>query len=106
MLVSTMSTAPAHNVFSFDDHVFSSNFDNGNLANVEKIGDCEYRIFTSPDCFGTEFQGKNCAWFHFTITGFSAKTTLRIHIAGAGNGNMYKNDMVFNFIFKYFWLNN
>ena len=42
---------PAHNVFVFDQVIFSSNFDNGNLAKVEKIPNrsYEYKIWTAPD---------------------------------------------------------
>jgi hypothetical protein len=42
---------PAHNVFVIDQVIFSSNFDNGNLARVEKIPNrsYEYKIWTAPD---------------------------------------------------------
>ena len=42
---------PAHNVFVFDQVIFSSNLDNGNLAKVEKVPNrsYEYKIWTAPD---------------------------------------------------------
>jgi len=42
---------PAHNVFIFDQVIFSSNFDNGNLAKVEKVPNrsFEFKIWTAPD---------------------------------------------------------
>ena len=89
---------PAHNVFEFDDGVrFSSNFDNGNLARVERSSSRshEFRIWTSSDCAGEPFQAKNSnAWFHFLITGLPAPTTLRIQIVNASNhSGLYKHDM-------------
>jgi hypothetical protein len=46
------SKIPAHNIFIFDENIiFSSNFDNGNLAKVERIPNksYEFRIWTAPD---------------------------------------------------------
>lgn len=47
----TATKVPAHNVFAFEQVIFSSNFDNGNLARVEKIPNrsYEYKIWTAPD---------------------------------------------------------
>lgn len=42
---------PAHNIFIFDQIIFSSNFDNGNLAKVEKVPNrsFEFKIWSAPD---------------------------------------------------------
>ena len=89
---------PAHGVFTFDnDVVFSSNFDNGNLARVERIGTkpYEFRIWTAADNMGTSFQSKHNAWFHFVVTGLPPGVVLRITIVNASpHSGLYKHDMV------------
>ena len=89
---------PGHNVFTFDSEsiCFSSNFDNGNLARVEKNGKGhDYRIWTAADNYGTEYQSKHNAWFHFSVTGLPAGAALRIQIVNASpHSGLYKHDMV------------
>lgn len=96
---SIVTTAiPAHSVFKFDNGVtFSSNFDNGNLAKVERLPNrpYEFKIWTAPDNLGTEHQSRHCAWYHFTITGAPMGCVLRIQIVNASNhSGLYKHDMV------------
>lgn len=91
----------AHNVFSFDNEaiVFSSNFDNGNLAKVERISgkSYEFKIWTAADNMGTSFQSKHNAWFHFVVRGLPSGVTLRITIVNASpHSGLYKHDMVSN----------
>lgn len=57
----------------FGNVVFSSRFDSGNLARVEKVErtetkgdrnlltqvDCEFNVWTKPDCADTEFENAN-----------------------------------------------
>jgi hypothetical protein len=101
-LVSGTSTSshpppPAHNVFSFDNIVFSSNFDNGNLGRVERVPNrpYEFKVWTAPDNMGTEFQSKHCAWFHFSVAGLPMGCVLRIQLVNASNhSGLYKHDMV------------
>jgi hypothetical protein len=91
------NNVPAHNIFDVNGVVFSSNFDSGNLAEVEKCGakPFEYRIYTCPDNMGSQYQSKHNAWFHFQVSGVPAGSQLRIHIANAANhGSLYKHDMV------------
>ena len=88
-----------HKVFQFDDGAitFSSNFDNGNLARVERVGGkpFEFKIWTAPDNLGTSFQSKHNAWFHFVISGLPAGSTLRLTIVNASpHSGLYKHDMV------------
>lgn len=97
----TMGTShpppPAHNVFSFDNIVFSSNFDNGNLGRVERVPNrpYEFKVWTAPDNMGTEFQSKHCAWFHFSVAGLPMGCVLRIQLVNASNhSGLYKHDMV------------
>ena len=69
-MTSSSKSIPAHNVFELSDGVIlSSNFDNGNLASVEKGNkNGEYLIWTAPDNMGSSFQSTHCAWFHFVIS--------------------------------------
>lgn len=50
---------------------FSSNFDSGNLARVEKAekGENEFNLWTSPDCANTPFENGNRTWFYFRVQG-------------------------------------
>ena len=79
----TSSTISSHNVFTFDDNItFSSNFDNGNLARVERIVSStpqlpsssssikyyDYRIWSACDNMGMPVQSKHCAWFYFSVS--------------------------------------
>lgn len=88
----------SHNTFEFSNGVkFSSNFDNGNMAACEmgKQRD-EYKIWTAPDCAGTEFERstKANAWFYFTVTGLHEGCNLKICIVNASNhSGLYKHDM-------------
>lgn len=93
---STSTSIPAHNIFTFDDIIFSSNFDNGNLARVERIATRPYdfKIWTAPDNMGTDVQSKHCAWFHFVVSGLPLGCVIRIQIVNAANhGGLYKHDM-------------
>jgi len=87
----------AHNVFQIDDVCFSSNFDSGNLAKVEKVAGkpFDYKIWTAPDNMGSSYQSKHSAWFHFQVSGIPTGSTMRIQFANTGNYSaLYKNDMV------------
>ncbi|XP_068135969.1 cytosolic carboxypeptidase-like protein 5 [Hyperolius riggenbachi] len=74
--------------------LFSSKFDSGNLARVEKVErsdgdgdasatggtgtvfsgssqtpDYEFNVWTKPDCAETEFENGNRSWFYFSVRG-------------------------------------
>ncbi len=89
---------PAHTIVEFSNGVkFSSQFDNGNMAACE-MGNKkdEYKIWTAPDCAGTEYErsAKVNAWFYFNVTGLSEGTILKICIVNASNhSGLYKHDM-------------
>lgn len=96
---SSPNQIPAHNIFTFDNIIFSSNFDNGNLARVERVPNrpYEFKVWTAPDNMGTEYQSKHCAWFHFMVSGLPMGCVLRIQIVNASNhSGLYKHDMVKN----------
>ena len=87
---------PGHKIFELDDGViFSSNFDNGNLAGVEKGNrNGEYLLWTAPDNYGSTYQSGHCAWFHFVVSGLQQGTVLKLRIMNASNhGGLYKHDM-------------
>jgi hypothetical protein len=58
---------------------FDSNFDSGNLRQVELGSTNEqsnvdglcasYKLWVKPDCWGTEFQTRHSTWFYFSIAG-------------------------------------
>ena len=91
-------STPAHSLFEFSNGVkFCSQFDNGNMVSCE-MGNKkdEYRIWTAPDCAGTDYerQGKPNAWFYFNVTGISEGVNLKICIVNASNhSGLYKHDM-------------
>ncbi|KAL8184927.1 UNVERIFIED_CONTAM: hypothetical protein K2H54_032579 [Gekko kuhli] len=87
--------------------LFSSKFDSGNLAHVEKvehlegegdgvgnggiaasmvfgcslpIADYEFNVWTKPDCADTEFENGNRSWFYFSVKGGMPGKIIKIHI--------------------------
>jgi hypothetical protein len=88
----------SQNTFEFSNGVkFSSDFDNGNMAACElgKQKD-EYKIWTAPDCVGTQHErlSKANAWFYFTITGLDEGCNLKVCVVNASNHvALYKHDM-------------
>ena len=98
-LVSAVAHIPAHNIFTFDDVIFSSMFDNGNLGRVDKINNTnstqlEYKIWSASDNMGESFQSKHTAWFHFVVSGLQQGTLLKIQIGNSSyKTGLYKHDM-------------
>ncbi len=99
LVVSAATSIPAHNIFTFDDVIFSSMFDNGNLGRVEKINNnnstqLEYKIWSASDNMGEVFQSKHTAWFHFVVSGLPQGTLLKIQIGNSSyKTGLYKHDM-------------
>ncbi|XP_051880835.1 cytosolic carboxypeptidase-like protein 5 isoform X2 [Pristis pectinata] len=86
--------------------LFSSMFDSGNIAQVEKVErpegaedpasgnngtsgnfgnaistpDCEFNVWTKPDCAGTEFENSNRSWFYFSVKGGIPSKVIKINI--------------------------
>uniref|UniRef100_UPI00398E6391 cytosolic carboxypeptidase-like protein 5 isoform X2 n=1 Tax=Pristiophorus japonicus TaxID=55135 RepID=UPI00398E6391 len=86
--------------------LFSSKFDSGNIAQVEKVEhpegevdsapsgntgpgsfgnvlptpDCEFNVWTKPDCAETEFENGNRSWFYFSVKGGVPNKVIKINI--------------------------
>ncbi|XP_040919761.1 cytosolic carboxypeptidase-like protein 5 isoform X2 [Toxotes jaculatrix] len=93
----------------FGNIVFSSKFDSGNLARVEKvekgssspssdtassgsapsgstlIPDYEFNVWTQPDCAGTEHENGNRSWFYFSVRGAAPGKILKINVMNMNN---------------------
>ncbi|XP_008294531.1 cytosolic carboxypeptidase-like protein 5 isoform X2 [Stegastes partitus] len=93
----------------FGNIVFSSKFDSGNLARVEKVEkgsssppsdtassgssssgsnltpDYEFNVWTQPDCAGTEFENGNRSWFYFSVRGAAPGKLLKINVMNMNN---------------------
>ncbi|XP_073529725.1 cytosolic carboxypeptidase-like protein 5 isoform X1 [Phyllobates terribilis] len=79
--------------------LFSSRFDSGNLARVEKVErtdgdgdtpggnggsapapDYEFNVWTRPDCAETEYENGNRSWFFFSVRGGAPGKQIKINI--------------------------
>ncbi|XP_039980696.1 cytosolic carboxypeptidase-like protein 5 isoform X2 [Xiphias gladius] len=93
----------------FGNIVFSSKFDSGNLARVEKVEkrssspssdtgssgsapsgstltpDYEFNVWTQPDCTGTEHENGNRSWFYFSVRGAAPGKILKINVMNMNN---------------------
>ncbi|XP_077990870.1 cytosolic carboxypeptidase-like protein 5 [Glandiceps talaboti] len=96
--------------------LFTSKFDSGNLARVEKVykgddddpdgpsasrigdpcpvPDCEFNVWTKPDCGGTEFENGNRSWFYFAVKGGNYGRLMKINIMNMNKqGKLYSQGM-------------
>ncbi|XP_070705858.1 cytosolic carboxypeptidase-like protein 5 [Pempheris klunzingeri] len=93
----------------FGNIVFSSKFDSGNLARVEKVDkgssspptdtapsgsslsgsnltpDYEFNVWTQPDCAGTEHENGNRSWFFFSVRGAAPGKILKLNVMNMNN---------------------
>ena len=109
---------------------FFSTFDSGNLASVEAIpndlhplsglpdvteippdkgspltpSDYSFRLWTRPDCSGTEYENGNRTWFYFGVKGHGLHNgegndheetmpTLRFTVMNLNNMRLFKNEL-------------
>ncbi|KAK3592089.1 hypothetical protein CHS0354_019346 [Potamilus streckersoni] len=89
--------------------LFTSKFDSGNLARVEKVlredddeqgsgfyaggeprPDYEFNVWTVPDCEGTEYENGNRSWFYFGVRGWNPNRLIKINIMNMNRqGKLY-----------------
>lgn len=63
-------TLPSQNVFTIEGVKFFSNFDSGNLYEVEKVAARDYNLWIANDCQGSQSERQQSSWFYFGIEGF------------------------------------
>lgn len=93
--------------------LFTSKFDSGNLARVERVAkdsdddstnrrigditvspDLEFNLWTKPDCDGTEYQNGNRSWFHFAVKGCPMNKLIKFNIMNMNRqGKLYNQGM-------------
>ncbi|KAG1661123.1 Cytosolic carboxypeptidase-like protein 5 [Nymphon striatum] len=99
-------------------YIFSSEFDSGNLARIERVcrnndvneqyhhhprgkergssaescEDTEFNAWTKMDCEGTPFQNGNRTWFHFSVKSCHSNALIKINIL-----NLNKQGKLFNY---------
>lgn len=89
---------PSHNVIVLKDGVtFSSNFDNGNLANCEPSGQgpYNYKLWVAPDNYKSDYKiNKHSGHFHFVVCGIPGGTNLKMTFQNISpHQSLYKFDM-------------
>ncbi|XP_059157796.1 cytosolic carboxypeptidase-like protein 5 isoform X3 [Physella acuta] len=100
---------------------FTSNFDSGNLARVEKVlkpeeetengttapagslytglgieakVDYEFNVWTKPDCEGTPYENPNRSWFYFGVRGWASSRVIKINIMNMNRqGKLYSQGL-------------
>lgn len=78
--------------FKEDNLEFSSQFDSGNLIQVERVGPFQYRMYTAMDCGNSAWQTNNRQWFHFSLRGGSKGAVVTFTFVGMMHSNMFNFD--------------
>nr|CAJ2472098.1 unnamed protein product [Leishmania braziliensis] len=78
--------------FKEDNLEFSSQFDSGNLIQVERVDAFQYRMYTAMDCGNAPWQTNNRQWFHFSVRGGSKDAIVTICFVGMAHSNMFTYD--------------
>ncbi|XP_059837724.1 cytosolic carboxypeptidase-like protein 5 isoform X2 [Hypanus sabinus] len=63
-----------------EDSAPGNNGTSGNLGNTLSTPDCEFNVWTKPDCAGTEFENSNRSWFYFSVKGGIPSKVIKINI--------------------------
>jgi cytosolic carboxypeptidase protein 5 len=64
----------SHFFFSDDGVDFTSVFDSGNLARVERSSSRSYQLWIGPDCMNTQAENSCRSWFYFKVTATQPQT--------------------------------
>lgn len=76
-----------------EDHIeFSSEFDSGNLIQVERVGAFRYNVYTAMDCANTPEQTNNRQWFYFAIRGVTKGGAMIVNVVGLMHCKMFTFD--------------
>lgn len=78
--------------FKEDNLEFSSQFDSGNLIQVERVGPLQYRMYTAMDCGNSPWQTNNRQWFHFSLRGGTKGAVVTFTFVGMMHSNMFNFD--------------
>ncbi|KPI83481.1 putative zinc carboxypeptidase [Leptomonas seymouri] len=78
--------------FREDNLEFSSQFDSGNLIQVERVGPFLYRMYTAMDCGNSAWQTNNRQWFHFSLRGGRSGAVVTFTFVGMMHSNMFNFD--------------
>ncbi|KAG5491708.1 hypothetical protein JIQ42_01614 [Leishmania sp. Namibia] len=78
--------------FEEDNLEFSSQFDSGNLIQVERLGTFNYRMYTAMDCGNSPWQTNNRQWFYFSVRGGSKGAIVTICFVGMAHSSMFTYD--------------
>ncbi|KAG5494015.1 hypothetical protein JKF63_01848 [Porcisia hertigi] len=78
--------------FEEDNLEFSSQFDSGNLIQVERLSALHYRMYTAMDCGNAPSQTNNRQWFHFSVRGGGKGVVVTITFVGMAHSNMFTYD--------------
>lgn len=75
--------------FPEDGLAITSEFDSGNLIQVERVAPLRYNMYSCPDCGNSPVQTNSKQWFHFAVRGVHKGTNLHFTFIGQMPSKMY-----------------